>query len=100
MVDDEPTDLVDEAAPTIIEPDPADVPIAERAVIVHRREQWPDHPRCHNCHARWPCPINQWGMTILRAAGITSEEVAEMLRAAQHGTIPWANTPHQWRHPK
>ena len=67
-----------------------DVPLAQRAVIVHQPEQWPAGCFCRNCKARWPCRLHAWGLTVLQAAGWTGVRIAELVRRAGAGEVPWA----------
>jgi hypothetical protein len=67
-----------------------DVPVAQRAVIVHQPEHWPAGCFCRNCKTRWPCRLHAWGLTVLQAAGWTGVQIGELVRRAKAGEVPWA----------
>jgi hypothetical protein len=68
----------------------ADLSYAKRAVVIHQGEDWPSGRFCRNCHARFPCRLARWGMSVLQVAGWTSERIAELPRKAEAGDVPWA----------
>jgi hypothetical protein len=35
----------------------ADLPYAQRAVVIHQGEDWPTGRFCRNCHSRYPCRL-------------------------------------------
>jgi hypothetical protein len=81
--------------------DPGDYPVdperahldrhaAIKAVVVHQGLSWPSGELCANCHAPWPCRLRRWGAAVLRAVGRTDEDIADLLRRAKAGDVPWA----------
>src|SRR4051794_4217030 len=66
-----------------------DVRSGKRAVIVHQAEQWPAGVICRNCHAGWPCRWYRWGLAVLCLAGWQDVEIAELVRQAENGELPW-----------
>jgi hypothetical protein len=67
-----------------------DLPYAQRAVVIHQGEDWPTGRLCRNCHGRWPCRLARWGVSVLQAAGWTSERIAGLVARAEAGEVPWA----------
>lgn len=48
---------------------------AALAVRVHCAISWPTGARCLNCHRPHQCPTNQWGWSVLTAAGWAEEDI-------------------------
>jgi len=65
-----------------------DVPLAQRAVMIHQAEEWPGMIRCRNCGGRWPCRLDRWGRSVLRAAGWSDADVAEFIESAARRSGP------------
>ena len=63
--------------------------VAQKAVVIHRPEQWPTGNFCVNCHARWPCRLCRWGVAVLQANRWTTEDITSLVRRAQAGEISW-----------
>ena len=82
-VDDDLTALVDPATVA------RDLLAAQKAVVIHRPEQWPSGTFCVNCHARWPCRLCRWGVAVLQANGWTNEDITNLVRRARAGDISW-----------
>jgi hypothetical protein len=76
--------------PVDLETISADLPYAERAVVIHQGEDWPSGRFCRNCHARFPCRLARWGVGVLQVAGWTNERIAELPAQAKAGDVPWA----------
>jgi hypothetical protein len=66
-----------------------DLPYAQRAVVIHRGEDWPTGRFCRNCHARWPCRLYRWGFAVLRTAGWTPQHMRRLVDRAEAGDVPW-----------
>jgi hypothetical protein len=67
----------------------ADLPYAQRAVVIHQGEDWPTGRFCRNCHDHYPCRLARWGVAVLRAAGWMSERIALLVAHADLGEVPW-----------
>jgi len=63
---------------------------AVKAVVIHQGLAWPSGELCANCHAPWPCRLRRWGTAVLHAVGRTDEDIAELVRRAKAGDVPWA----------
>ena len=62
-----------------------DVPLAQRAVIVHQPEDRPTGQYCRNDHTRWPCRLYRWGQAVLEAAGWSGANIAALASRAAPG---------------
>jgi len=65
-----------------------DVPMAQRAVIIHQAEHWPTGLFCRNCHDRWACRLYRWGQRVLVAAGWSEQDIADLVVRASAGELP------------
>lgn len=70
-----------------------DILAAQRAVIVHAPEDWPSGRMCRNCGylSRFPCRLHVWGFRLLLSAGWTPTGIAELVRRAERGEVPWSS---------
>jgi hypothetical protein len=69
-----------------------DLIYGQMAVVIHQPEDWPAGPLCRNCRGPWECPLHNWGVRILLAAGWTDEDMAELVRHAEQGHVPWSGS--------
>jgi hypothetical protein len=77
-----------------VDPDRAeqDLTYGQMAVVIHQPEDWPTGPLCRNCRGHWECPLHRWGVRVLLAAGWTNEDMAELVRRAEQGHVPWSGS--------
>jgi hypothetical protein len=81
--------LLDDEA-MILSPTDRDIAVAERLVIVHQAQEWTTGHFCRNDHARWPCRLHRWGMSVLLTAGWSEQDITELVRRAEAVDVPWA----------
>lgn len=75
--------------PVVPNPEDEDIEYAQKAVIIHKGQDWPSGKLCINCHAHWPCSLRRWGIGALRAAGWVQDDIDSTLRRAASGIVPW-----------
>jgi hypothetical protein len=66
-----------------------DLCFGQKAVVIHRGEDWPAGRVCRNCHEPWPCRLHRWGLRVLVTAGWGAADVAQLVARAETGDVPW-----------
>jgi hypothetical protein len=66
-----------------------DLRFGQKAVVIHRAEDWPAGRVCRNCHEPWPCRLHRWGLQVLTTAGWTAIDIVDLVRRADAGDVPW-----------
>jgi hypothetical protein len=56
----------------------SDVERATLVVRVHCSIDWPDGPRCNNCHLPHPCPRHRDAVHVLAANGWSQAKIAAL----------------------